>query len=111
MAALTLNEMTVLLAIWRLGEEAYGVRIKALLSDQTEKDWNYGAMYCLLDQLVKKNLLERISGDPTHIRGGRRKIYYRITSAGVRALEAARQLHVSLWKGVKGPLLEKSSSQ
>ncbi len=111
MAALTLNELAILLVIWRLEDEAYGVKIKELLSEQTEKDWNYGAMYCLLDQLVKKNLLKRNSGDPTHVRGGRRKIYYRITTSGVRALEAARQLHVSLWRGVKGPLYEKSTSQ
>jgi DNA-binding PadR family transcriptional regulator len=111
MIALTLNELTILLTILRLGDDAYGVKIKEQLSDQTEKDWNYGAMYCLLDQLVKKNLLKRISGDPTHIRGGRRKIYYRITTAGVRALEAARQQHESLWRGFEGPLLEKSSPQ
>lgn len=110
MAGLTLNELTILLSIWRLEDKAYGVRIKQQLSDQMEKDWNYGAMYCLLDQLVKKELVKRITGEPTHIRGGRRKIYYQLTPAGVVALEAARKHHANLWKGIRSPLLDKKSS-
>lgn len=110
MAVLTLNELTILLAVWRLGNEAYGVRIKQQLSEQTKKDWNYGAMYCLLDQLVKKDLVKRITGEPSHTRGGRRKIFYEIKLAGIQALEAARQQHLDLWKDIDGPVLKKMSS-
>ncbi|MCJ7580386.1 MAG: PadR family transcriptional regulator [Candidatus Aminicenantes bacterium] len=98
MKDLTLYESIHLLAILRLGENAYGVTIKEEISEMTNREISYGTLYSYLDQLFKKNLVKKDIGDPTSERGGRRKIYYQITAKGVKALQAAYSLQKSIWE-------------
>lgn len=107
MSRTTMNETVILVAIWRLDDEAYGVNIKKLISQITRKNWNYGTMYCMLDQLVQKGLVKRTAGEPSPIRGGRKKIYYHITKEGLKALRVAYNLHAALWKGISSPVFDK----
>ncbi len=99
MKDLTLYESIHLLAIIRLGDEAYGVTIKEEISEMTSREISYGTLYSYLDQLFKKDLVTKIKGDPTQERGGRRKIYYQVTASGVKALQAAHALQKSIWEG------------
>ena len=98
MKDLTLYESIHLLAILRLGDDAYGVRIKEEISVMTDREISYGTLYSYLDQLFKKDLVTKATGDPAHERGGRRKIYYRVTTRGAKALQAAYTLQKSIWK-------------
>ena len=98
MKDLTLYESIHLLAILRLEDEAYGVTIKEEISEMTNREISYGTLYSYLDQLFKKDLVTKTKGDPTHERGGRRKIYYQVTAQGVKALQAAYTLQKSIWE-------------
>lgn len=100
MSGLTKNEEILLLAIYRLKTNAYGVRIKQQIQELTGEDWNIGLLYCTLDQVVKKGLLIKREGKPQSERGGRRKIFYRISSSGMRSLKDAYRLKKALWKGI-----------
>lgn len=107
MKNLTLYETIHLLAILRRGDNAYGVSIKEEISEMTGREISYGTLYSYLDQLTRKGLVKKTSGDPTPERGGRRKIYYSITAAGEKALQAAYRLQQSIWEGVPSPIQEK----
>lgn len=98
MKDLTLYESIHLLAILRLGDNAYGVTIKEEISEMTNREISYGTLYSYLDQLFKKDLVKKNIGDPTKERGGRRKIYYSVTASGVKALNTAYTLQKSIWE-------------
>ncbi len=98
MKDLTLYESIHLLAILRLGDDAYGVTIKEEISEMTNREISYGTLYSYLDQLFKKDLVKKHIGNPSHERGGRRKIYYKLTASGLKALQAAYSLQKSIWE-------------
>lgn len=98
MKDLTLNETAILLAILRLGKSAYGVAIKEDISKVIAKKISYGTLYSYLDQLFRKGFISKSIGDPTPERGGRRKIFYRLTKKGIRALESAYRLQKMIWE-------------
>jgi len=54
----------------RLGDEAYGVTIRAELADRAGRDVAPGAMYTALDRLEDKGLIASRMSDPTPQRGG-----------------------------------------
>ena len=100
MRELTIQEEIVLTAIWRLKEDAYGVRIRKNVAEITNKQIMYGTLYNALSQLLRKGYVLKVKGDPTPERGGRSKMYYHITVDGLKALQKARELHRSIWKGI-----------
>jgi DNA-binding PadR family transcriptional regulator len=104
MSLLSRWEEVYLLAIWELEDNAYGVTIKKKVSKKTRKVLSYGSLYFALAQLVKKGLVEKSPGEPTHKRGGRRKYYYSLTKKGKRALRATYDHQKSLWEDVAEPL-------
>ena len=106
MADLTKHEEILLLSILHLKQNAYGVYISRHIKEITGKQWNYGTLYRMLDQLVRKGLLERKEGEPMPEKGGRRKNYYTLTEAGVKALQDAYALQNVLWGGKTGMALE-----
>jgi len=100
MELITRLEEVILMSIWRLNDNAYGVTINEEVSDRAKKNYSMGALYFSLDQLHKKKLVTKDIGNPTPERGGRSKIFYRLTTAGKEALQYARQLQDSLWDGI-----------
>lgn len=100
MKALTKTEEILLLAIWQLKDEAYGVRIRQHVSEVIQKEFTYGNLYSALNQLVVKKYVTKILGEPTPERRGRRKIYYRISRAGMSALKAAWEMKERMWDGI-----------
>ncbi len=100
MAILTLNEQILLLSIWKLNDNAYGVTIKQKVTEFTKKNIVYGTLYNSLDKLVKKGYVITKKGEPTHERGGRSKIYYVLTKEGKVALQESKELQTALWDGV-----------
>jgi len=100
MKDLTKIEETVLIAVWHLGEEAYGVNIKQRLKKMTGKEPLYSTLYTTFEQLVRKEYLDKRFGEPTAVRGGKRKVYFTITHEGFEALKAAFENQKSVWVGI-----------
>ena len=62
------------------------------------KKISYGTLYSYLDQLFRKGFISKSIGDPTPERGGRRKIFYKLTKKGIHALESAYKLQKLIWE-------------
>ena len=101
-------EEMVLLAIWRLKDEAYGVSVRRQIRKDTGKDYTYGTLYGLLRQMDHKGFIQKIKGDPIPKKGGRGKTYFMLTPAGIRALKDAIALHRRMWKDINEFSLDKS---
>ena len=101
-------EEMVLLAIWRLRDEAYGVSVRRQIRKVTGKDYTYGTLYGLLRQMDHKGYIQKIKGAPLPKKGGRGKTYFRLTPGGIRALKDAIALHKRMWKDISEYSLDES---
>ena len=108
MPYLTKLEEILLLSIWRLNNDAYGVSIRKQVMEMTRENMTYGTLYSSLDQLAKKGYVKKSIGEPTQERGGRRKIYYSILPRGFEALRNAQELQKILWDGISDYAFGKS---
>jgi len=99
MRELTKAEETLLLAILRLKDNAYGVAIKQHIQKTTGKALPYGTLYFILEQLAKKGYVKRFTGESKPERGGRSRIYYTLTSGGSTALKHAYKMQKKVWNG------------
>jgi PadR family transcriptional regulator, regulatory protein PadR len=97
-------EQVVLLAILRLGDEAYAVSIRDEILDCTGRDVGRGSIYITLDRLETKGYLRSRLADPTPERGGRAKRYYALRPKALEALKESRRALVALWRGLEGVL-------
>ena len=97
-------EQVVLLAILRLGDEAYAVSIRDEILTCTGRTVSRGSIYITLDRLETKGYLRSWLGDPTPERGGRAKRYYALRPRAIDALKAGRRALVSLWSGIEAKL-------
>ncbi len=82
-------EQLVLLALVRLGPDAYGVTICDDIAERSGRAVSLGAVYKTLDRLETKGFVGTWLGDPTAERGGRRKKHFKVLAAGQRALKAS----------------------
>jgi PadR family transcriptional regulator, regulatory protein PadR len=99
-------EMIVLLAILRLGKNAYGVTILEEIQKRTGRSTPIGAVYATLDRFEAKGYVSSRTGDPTRERGGRAKRFFSMTVKGSAALDASRKMLTSMWAGLD-PILGK----
>jgi len=97
-------EQIVLLAVMRLGDEAYAVPILEQIEQQTGRKIARGALYTALDRLEGKGCLRSRLGDPLPERGGRARRYFTVTPSAVRALRASRLALLRLWNGLESQL-------
>jgi PadR family transcriptional regulator, regulatory protein PadR len=79
-------EQVLILAILRVGEDAYGVPIRDEIRRCTGRDVTLGAIYKTLGRLSEKGFVTARSGAPTPVRGGRRTRCYTVTAAGRRSI-------------------------
>jgi PadR family transcriptional regulator PadR len=93
-------ELLVLLALMGLGDEAYGVPIADAIEESSGREVAIGSVYITLDRLERKGLVSSRLGEPTAERGGRAKMYFRVTAKGLREVRQARRTLVTLWKSV-----------
>jgi DNA-binding PadR family transcriptional regulator len=94
-------EQIVLLAVLRLGDEAYAVPILEVIERDAGRRIARGALYTALDRLEAKGCLRSRLGDPIAERGGRARRYFTVTPAAVRSLKASRQTLQRLWNGLE----------
>jgi PadR family transcriptional regulator, regulatory protein PadR len=97
-------EQVVLLAVLRLGDEAYAVSIGDEIRRCTGREVSRGSIYITLDRLETKGYLKSRLADPTPERGGRAKRYYALRPRAVDALKESRRALVALWRGLERAL-------
>ena len=95
-------EHIVLLAVLRLGPEAYGMTVRREIEQATGRDISIGAVYGTLVRLESKGLVQSRAGEPTAERGGRAKRYFRMTADGEGALRSTHEIIQRMSAGLKG---------
>jgi len=93
-------EQLILLAVLRLGDDAYGVTIRAELAARAKRPVSPGALYTALQRLEAKGVVTSRMGDPTPQRGGRAKRHVAVTALGMRALRRSLQAYERLLDGL-----------
>ena len=89
-------ELSVLMAVAKLGDEAYGLGIRHEVSLRRKHDYSVGAIYTTLGHLERKGLVKSWTTEPLAVRGGRSRRQYEVSAHGQRALREARQLAARL---------------
>jgi len=97
---MTRNEEVILLTILKLKGNAYGVSIRKQIYKDMGDKWSFASIYQPLDNLVRKQYVRRIKGDPAAKRGGKSKFYYEVTPVGLRGLQKLKEAHEQVWSGV-----------
>jgi DNA-binding PadR family transcriptional regulator len=97
-------EHLTLLAVLRLDDDAYGMRVRQEIAGRTGRDVSIGAVYGTLDRLAAKGLVTSSMGEATPERGGRAKRCFRLTRAGVDSVNRARHEMERMIEGLRFPL-------
>jgi DNA-binding PadR family transcriptional regulator len=100
MELLTRAEELILLAVWRLRDNAYSIPIHEQVSLITGERLSLGSIYMPLDRLVKRGFLESYLSEATPERGGRHKRIYKLTREGLEALQKIRDVQERMWSGI-----------
>ena len=92
-------EHMILLAVLRLGKEAYGRTIRDELEGQVGRKVSRSVAYVTLERMADKGYLIPRMGEPSPRRGGKAKRYYTLTPAGKKALLTSGRAFRQLWAG------------
>lgn len=89
-------EQLVMLALVRLKDDAYGMRVRREIQSRIERSVSIGSVYATLDRLERKGYVVSSVGRPGERKKGRARKYFRLTPAGAKALlrrqEAIRRM-------------------
>ena len=96
---LTDFELMILLAVLRIGDEAYGVPIAREI-EKIGRPVVVAAIYTALDRLEENGMVTSSYGDPTPERGGRAKRFFSVTPKGFKAIKDTQKALVTLWSGI-----------
>jgi PadR family transcriptional regulator PadR len=107
MILLSRAEEIVLLAVFKLEGNAYGVTIREQIYKDIGQRWSFGAVYKTLKKIKNKEFVKRIPSDPVAERGGRSRFYYEMTPEGISALKEIRKVHSSIWEGAQSLSFDK----
>jgi DNA-binding PadR family transcriptional regulator len=95
-------EEFVMLAVWKLQDNAYSLPVRKQVSEMTGYAWSLSSIYAPLHRLTKQRLLSSYLTDPVRERGGRPKRVYQLTPRGRQALLRIRTIEEAVWSGVLG---------
>jgi PadR family transcriptional regulator len=99
-------ELHVLLAILRLGGEAYSVPLVLALEKRMRRPIAQAAVFIALGRLEKKGLVASRLDEPE---GGRVRRYFKVTKQGLAAVRNQHVEHARLWRGLGRLLRERRS--
>jgi DNA-binding PadR family transcriptional regulator len=97
MKLLTRAEEYVLLAIWRLKEDAYSIKLQKEIFQISGEKWSLGTIYAPLERLEKRGYIESFFSESTPERGGRQRRIYQLTLEGKDALVHLRTVQEKFW--------------
>ena len=89
------------MAVLRLGNSAYGMRIHEEIETRARRRCSYGALYTTLDRLEQKNYVSSSIGEPTPERGGRAKKYFTVENMGKAALRHSYRATRRMAEGIE----------
>lgn len=92
-------EQIVMLAVARLKDDAYGMRIRTEIAERTGRNPSLGAVYATLDRLTDKGIVHLRREETT----SRARWFFTLTSDGMTALARARDIQNRMWAGVQLP--------
>jgi DNA-binding PadR family transcriptional regulator len=92
-------EHLLLLAVMRLGDEAYGVTIRREIEERTGRPVSLGAIYPTMDRLEERGYVTSAMSRPTSSRGGRSRRYFQLRPAGMAMLDRTRDMIAAMWEG------------
>lgn len=95
------TERLVLLALLRLGEDAYAMPIREEIEDRSGRTLSVTAVYAALERLERHGYVETWLSDPLPERGGRARKHYRICPSGAAALRRERDAQDRMWEGLE----------
>jgi DNA-binding PadR family transcriptional regulator len=90
-------EELVLLTVAALVNEAYSVGVCDELEKRSGRATKLGVVHSVLNRLEEKGYVKSSLGEATSVRGGKRKRFYSITSAGKAALLKSKEVRDQLW--------------
>ena len=96
---LTDLELMIVLAVLRVGDDAYGVPIAREL-EAIGRPVSLAAVYATLDRLETRALVKSRTGSPTAERGGKAKRLFQVTPAGLPKVRATQRALTALWTNV-----------
>ena len=99
MKELTTQEEYMLLAVYRLKDNAYLISIREYLESFTGKSMRIGSIFSPLDRMRRSGLLRTVTGEPSSKVGGRAIKYYFLTEEGLKSLSERRKLQEKMWTG------------
>ncbi len=102
-------EQLLLLTVLRLGEDAYAVEVARALEERAGRRVSRGALYTSFDRLENKGLIRWKLAAGTDDRDGLPRRRYALTSSGMAALRASRDIMRRMWRGIEHLLNEPSS--
>lgn len=94
-------EQLVLLALLRLGADAYGVKVRQEIEERSGRRASISAVYTTLERLEQKGLVRSWTGEPSAQRGGRRRRHFELRAAGARALTLAHRAYTGMVAGLE----------
>jgi PadR family transcriptional regulator PadR len=94
-------EQLTLIALVRLGPDAYGATIRREIESRTARRLSISAVYTTLERLEQKGLVRSWIGEPTAQRGGRRRKHFELLPQGARALKFAYEAFTGMTAGVE----------
>ena len=109
MLLLSRAEEIILLAVYKLKSNAYGVTIREQVYKDIGRYWPFGVIYKTLKKMKTKGYVMKKASDPISERGGRTRYYYEVTPDGISALEEIQRVHSSVWEGIHGINFEKKT--
>lgn len=94
-------EELTLLAVRALGDRTYGVPVQQFVERATRRNVTMGAVYAALDRLEQKGFVRSVRGDPSPMRGGKRKRLFEVTTLGLRTAQDLRRVRERIWQTIE----------
>ena len=93
-------ELMVMLALIRLGDEAYGVPIAKKSKAIAVMTSHWAAFMPPFERLQDRGLVSSRVGEPTAERGGRAKRYFKVTGKGMTVVRETQKDAYEPWQGL-----------
>ena len=100
MSFLSRIEEILLLAIWKLKDQAFGVALIEQVEKDTGVTWMSGSIYGALARLKKNEFVKTTRIEQSPEQTGRPRIYYELTPLGLEKLSAVQEVNKAIWFGV-----------
>lgn len=101
-------EHMVLLAVLRLGREAYALAVLSELETRAHRRVTRGTLYKTLDRLESKGLVDWAVEEAGPERGGHPRRLFRVTPPGMHVLRTSRATLFRMWEGLE-PVLGRTT--